>query len=435
MQLKKIKGQMSLAACALLQVSSPAVQAEEDNDWDFDTAVLIYSEGDGRVSAFEPAIYTGRDLQNGDRIDLRLVVDALTGASPNGAHASTVAQTFTTPSGKSSYTSKAGDTPLDDSFRDTRVALGADWTMEFDRLSRLTLGGNFSKEFDYASLGISASYAQDFNNRNTTLTTGMAFTNDIINPLGSIPSEFEPMVSEGLSKNREGKNDSKVITDFLIGITQVVNRKTIVQLNYSLGLTDGYQNDPFKVITIIDPDTGLPASTGLFDTGVTGNLPYVYEKRPDSRQRNNLYLKVVHHLEEDVINFSYRYYWDDWEVNSHTFDFRYRYQLNSSYLQPHIRYYMQTATKFHQHNLELGSDIDVTSGEVLDDYASNDYRLAESETLTVGLKYGIPMGDNRELSMRAELISQTVTDDNVPAGEETPDLDAVIFQINYSFLW
>ena len=110
MQLKNIKGQMSLAACALLQVTSPTVQAE-DNEWDVDTAVLLYSEGDGRVSAFEPAIYAGRDLEDGDRIDLRLVVDALTGASPNGAHASSVAQTFTTPSGKGSYTTKAGDTP------------------------------------------------------------------------------------------------------------------------------------------------------------------------------------------------------------------------------------------------------------------------------------------------------------------------------------
>ncbi|MCK4708739.1 MAG: DUF3570 domain-containing protein, partial [Gammaproteobacteria bacterium] len=95
----------------------------------------------------------------------------------------------------------------------------------------------------------------------------------------------------------------------------------------------------------------------------------------------------------------------------------------------------QSAAEFHTHNLELGTDIDATSGEVLVDYASNDYRLAESETLTLGLKYGIPMGENSELSMRAEIISQTLTDDNVPAGEETPDLGAVIVQVNYSFVW
>ena len=96
MQLKKIKGQMSLAACALLQVATPAVQAE-GNEWDVDTGVLIYSESDGRVSAFEPAIYAGRDLEDGDRLDLRMVVDVLTGASPNGAHASSKIQTSPRP--------------------------------------------------------------------------------------------------------------------------------------------------------------------------------------------------------------------------------------------------------------------------------------------------------------------------------------------------
>ncbi len=433
MQLKKIKGQMSLAACALLQVTSPTVQAE-DNDWDVDTAVLFYTEGDGRVSAFEPAIYAGRDLEGGDRIDLRLVVDALTGASPNGAHASSVAQTFTTPSGNSSYTTKAGDTPLDDTFHDTRVALGADWTLELDRLSKLTLGANFSKEFDYTSLGASVSYALDFNNRNTTLTTSFGFNADTYEPEGGIPVEFAPMVTQDSPLNRQGADDSKTIADFLVGITQVVDRKTIVQVNYSFGITDGYQNDPFKIVTVVDPISGLPETGGIFDTGLTGNLPYVYEKRPDSRQRNNLYFKTVRHLEEDVINFSYRYYWDDWDINSHTFDFKYRYQMETSYLQPHIRYYMQSKAEFYTHNLVQGSDIDA-SGNVLVNFASHDYRLAESETLTLGLKYGIPMGENSELSMRAEIISQTVTDDNAPASEETPDLDAVIFQVNYSFVW
>lgn len=434
MQLKNIKGQMTLAACALLQITSPSVQAQ-DAEWDIETAVLLYNEGNGRVSAFEPAIYAGRNINDTDRLDVRLVVDALTGASPNGAHASTVAQTFTTPSGQGSYTSKAGETPLDNTFHDTRVAMGLDWTMELDRLSKLTLGGNLSKEFDYTSFGLSASFARDFNNRNTTLTTAVAFNNDTINPVGNIPTELKPMVRAGLTSNREGSSDSKTITDFLIGVTQVVSRKTLVQFNYSLGLTDGYQNDPFKIVTVVGTDGNL-ANSGFFDTNTTGNLPYVYEKRPNSRQRNSLYFKTVHHLDEDVINFSYRYYWDDWDITSHTFDFRYRYEMGGSYLQPHVRYYMQSAAKFHTHNLVLGSDVNATTGVVNTKFASNDYRLAESETLTLGVKYGIPRGDNSEFSVRAEIISQTVTDDNtVASNEKTPGLDAIIMQVNYTLRW
>jgi hypothetical protein len=259
MQLKNISARMSLATCTLLQVTSPSAQAEEKT-WDIDTATLFYSESDGRVSAFEPAIYAGRELADDERIDMRLVVDVLTGASPNGAHALPVAQTFTTPSGRKTYTAKPGETPLDDTFHDTRLAFGVDWEMGLDRLSRLTLGGNFSKEYDYLSLGGSATYARDFNNRNTTLTTAIAFNRDVIEPEGNIPSVLQPMLVAGSGTNRDGSDDDKTITDFMLGVTQVISRQTIMQLNLSFGQTDGYQNDPFKIVSVIDPATGLPAS-------------------------------------------------------------------------------------------------------------------------------------------------------------------------------
>ena len=431
MQLRNIKGKVSLATCSLLQVATPLAQAE-GSDWDIDTAFLYYSESDSRVQAAEPAIYAGRNLGEDNRIDLRLVVDVLTGATPNGAHASTIPQTFTTPSGSGSYTTPAGETPLDDSFHDTRVAAGADWTISLDRLSKLILGINASTEYDYMSAGISAKYSRDFNNRNTTLTTGIAYNNDTISPVGGVPIEFAPMVQQNLPLNRNGASETKTISDFIIGVTQIINRKTIIQLNYTFGLTDGDQNDPDKIVTVVDPVTGLPTLPTL---AATGDLPYVYEKRPDSRQRNALFFNSAHHLTEDVIHFSYRYFWDDWGINSHTFDLRYRYQLASSYLMPHVRYYSQDAADFYTHNLKLGTDIDAATGAVSKQYASNDYRLAKSVTTTLGLKYGIPLSNNSEISMRGELIQQAISNDGVPAGEETPDLDAVVLQVNYSLTW
>jgi hypothetical protein len=435
MQLKKIKAQMSLATCALLQVAAPVVQAVEA-DWDIETSALYYSESDGRVSAFEPAIYAGKDLEEGGRLNLRLVIDVLTGASPNAAHASTVAQTFTTPSGNNTYTVQPGETPLDDTFHDTRVSFGADWSLELDRMSRLTLGTNVSKEYDYLALGLSVAYAHDLNDRNTTLTASFGFNNDTIEPEGDIPTALQAMVTQGSSAaNRQGASDDKTIGDVLFGITQVINRNTIMQLNYSFGQTDGYQNDPFKIVSVIDPATGLPATTGFFDTANTGNRAYLYESRPDSRNRNNIYFKTVHHLQEDIINFSYRYYWDDWDINSHTLDLKYRYQMKASYLQPHIRYYKQDAAEFYVHNLSLGSDVNATTGAVSRQYASSDSRLADSETVTVGLKYGLPLSNNSEFSVRGEFVRLTIDDGSVPDNERTPDLDAVMLQFSYALIW
>ena len=104
MQLTNIKSKVSLATCSLLQITASGAQASV-SECDIDTAVLLYSESDSRVSAFEPAIYAGRNFgDEGERLDLRLVIDVLTGATPNGAHAVSEAngapQTFTTPSGK-----------------------------------------------------------------------------------------------------------------------------------------------------------------------------------------------------------------------------------------------------------------------------------------------------------------------------------------------
>ena len=429
MQLKKIKKQMAAATCALLQVATPLAHAAE-TDWDVDTAFLYYGEGDGRVQAFEPAIHAGRDLGDDERIDLRIVVDALTGATPNGAYATPgTAQTFTTPSGDSTYIIAAGDQPLDETFIDTRVALGADWTMPLDRMSKIIWGASLSGEHDYIALGVSGNYSQDINNRNTTLSAGLALNSDLVNPHGGVPTEFAPMRTSGTGTNRSDSDETKTTADFMIGVTQVVDRKTIVQLNLSMGMVSGYQNDGYKVITVADA-AGIPVAS----VPTPGDLPYVYEKRPDSRQKNNIFFKTVHHLTEDVINFSYRYYWDDWEIKSHTLDFKYRYELASSYLQPHVRYYTQAAADFYVHNLVLGTDIDI-AGNVALDYASHDYRLAESETITLGLKYGVPMGKDGEFSVRGEFITQSVNDGAVPVGQETPDLDAVMMQVNYSFLW
>ncbi len=434
MQLNNIKGKLTLATCSLLQVTASATQAA-DSEWDIDTAFLYYSESDGRVSAFEPAIYAGKNLgDDGGRIDLRLVVDALTGATPNGAHASSAPiQTFTTPSGNGSYTAAAGETPLDDTFMDTRVAVGADWTLPVNRLSRIKLGFNASKEYDYLSLGVSGSYIRDLNNKNTTLTASLAFNNDTLEPEGGIPDPLKPMKGANTGTNRAGSDDTKTITDFLIGVTQVVNRNTIMELNYSYGISDGYLSDPFKIVTVVDPVTGLPDNSVL-GTINADNLPYVYENRPDSRQRNNLFFRVAHHLTQDVIHFSYRYFWDDWGITSNTFDLKYRYEMGRSYLQPHVRYYMQDEADFYRHNLVQGTDVD-GSGNVLLSEVSSDSRLSKFTTATVGLKYGYALGKNSELSVRGEFMSQTFDDGGVPAGEETPDLDAIILNIGYSFLW
>ena len=426
-----VREQLALASCALLQTASTSAQAADE--WEIDSALMIYSESDSRVTAIEPIVTARKEVEEDKFFNLKLVLDSLTGATPNGAHASSTVQTFTKPSGTGGYTVAAGENPLDDTFHDTRVALSADWERPvLDNNSRIIIGGNLSKEFDYMSLGASATFMRDYNDRNTTLTTALGVNADTISPVGNVPAPFANMMVAGSGTNRDGSSDNKTITDFMIGVTQVIDRKTLMQFNLSLSSASGYMNDPYKVITVVDAAGDRTAILGA------GDLPYVYESRPDSRSRQVFYWKTVHHLTEDVINVSYRYHTDDWDIISHTVDLNYRYELTGgSYLQPHIRYYTQSAAEFFTHNL-LDTQVGVAQ------YASSDYRLGELNTTTIGLKYAMPMKNNQEFSMRVESIVQsysTVSSAigtlNGDAGSQdiVPDLGAFVIQVGYSFYW
>jgi hypothetical protein len=289
---------------------------------------------------------------------------------------------------------------------------------------------NMSTEYDYQSLGLTATFLRDYNNRNTTFSAALGFNADGIDPVGGTPVPFAHMRSAGadISATRDGSSESKTISDLLVGVTQVISRRTLMQFNLGFSSVSGYQNDPYKILTVIDPVTGLPTSN------VTGDdLPYVYESRPDSRSRQTFYWKTVHHLDEDVINVAYRYYTDDWDVTSHTVDFHYRYELSDgAYLQPHVRYYSQSAAEFFRTSL--------VDGDPLPKYASADYRLGEFTSTTLGLKYATPVGHDSEFSIRAELISQAQKDVGTAVGDQlnqnlTPDLDSYVLQVGYSFRW
>jgi hypothetical protein len=67
-----------------------------------------------------------------------------------------------------------------------------------------------------------------------------------------------------------------MVYNLVTGVTQVVNRYWLTQLNYSIGSTDGYQTDPYRIISAVDPVTGGP-------------VEYRYESRPKSRLRQSVF--------------------------------------------------------------------------------------------------------------------------------------------------
>jgi hypothetical protein len=425
---RRIGAPLAAATCALLGQGAPReVAAQELMPWDIDTSLLIYSESDGRVRDTSLNARARKEIREERFLDLTLAIDSLTGASPSGAVPASTVQTFTSPSGNSQYTVGAGQQALDTSFLDTRTALSANWEMPLTRLALLSVGASLSDEYDYAHTGVNARLARDFNNRNTTLSFGLALANDTISPVGGSPVPLAPLLGLGNQTNKRG-DQSKDVTDLLIGVTQVLNRHTIVQLNYSLSQADGYLTDPYKLLSVVDPVTGNPVP-GPAGTGLSR---YLFERRPDTRDKQSLYGLVKRDFNGDVLEASYRYMTDDWGVDSHTVELRYRWNFGAgSYLQPHVRVYQQTAADFYRTVL--------FNGTALPTYATADHRLGEFDGLTVGVKYGRATARGGEWSTRVEYYTQT---GNPAPGSAVgalanidlyPDLNALIAQFNYKF--
>lgn len=422
---------LAAATCALLgsTVATPVVAQEEVGRWSFDSTLLYYGESDNRVQDISAAVSAQRDFGDERKLSATLTADTLTGASASGAIALDRPQTFTSPSGRTVYTTGAGNVPLDDTFLDTRFALNTSWTQPLARLYTLSAGLGFSTEYDYTHLGANLSLARDFNKRNTTLSAGVAWSQDDIDPVGGRPIPQSQMLDVGNNSNKLDGSESKDVLDLLLGFTQVLNRTTVLRVNYSYSDSSGYLNDPYKLLSVIDPLTGDTLTRTPIGRGPDG--VYLFESRPDKRAKQSLYAEVKHSFGAPVMHFAYRFMTDDWGIDSHTGEVRLRWPLGDGYIEPQLRYYTQSAADFYRASL--------VSGAALPRYASADFRLGDFDATTVGIKYGHNTAGGNECSIRAEYYQQSGSVPrqqivgNQANREQYPDLSAVIVQFGYRF--
>ena len=193
----------------------------------------------------------------------------------------------------------------------------------------------------------------------------------------------------------------------LLGVTQVINQGLIVQLNYSFSNSSGYLNDPYKLLSVVDPVTGDTIAVEP-PTGTLGpDGLYRFESRPQERIRHGLFGRVKYWLGGDVLDLSYRYATDDWEIDSHTLDGRYGIALGDArYLEPHLRYYTQTEAIFYRFSL--------LDDEPLPEFAASDFRLGNFDAVTAGVEYGKVRNSGAQWSVRLEYYRQA---GEVPAAQ------------------
>jgi hypothetical protein len=266
-------------------------------------------------------------------------------------------------------------------FHDFRGAADLGWTLPVGTLFQLSTSGHYSREKDYQSLGGNVQMSLDILRRLVTLTAAGGIYQDGVFPVGGTPIGM----SDGTVR-LAGTNDKRV-TSGSLGLSRVLTRRWLIGVDASRIHEDGYLTEPYKILSVVSVDSAKQVSE-------------VTENRPRARERTSVQANSVYHLEQDVLYASYRYYWDDWGVRSHTADVRYRHDIDDhTFWQPHVRLYAQTAADFFR--------FDLIEGEPLPEFASSDYRVGPLRSVTVGLTYGFQIPDQPgQFTVRGELIHQ-----------------------------
>ena len=408
---RRVKEQLALATCSLLTQQAGAA----GNDWAFDSSLAFYSETD-RVSVTKGMIDLSGTLLEGNNIDMMVVFDTMTGSTPTGAVENSTVQTQTGVSGSGGFDSSGAPTSLAE-FKDTRLAVKFDWEHENSSHFRTTYGGSASVEKDYISLGYNFDMAFDSTSKLTTYEIGIAGAFDTISQTGGTTPEPMGDVTNSATYD-EGHRDS---FELLLGMTNILSARTLWQNNITYSMSDGYHTDPYKVISVVgnEQDRQAQINAALLDEadaqGVTvAELPTadvaritanfdnfevefqrLYESRPDSRTRTAWYSELVTRLtDSQTVHLSYRYYTDDWDITSHTLDYRHTFRMGGGkwYFEPQLRAYQQSAASFFHRSL--------VRGEALPRYASADNRLDEVTGATVAFKFGKEIGENGEVRFR-----------------------------------
>ena len=216
--------------------------------------------------------------------------------------------------------------------------------------ARLGLSSGYSSENDYTAMNLGFDGETHFNEKNTTLSGGLALSLDEIDP-----------VDADLYPTRPG-HETKQSYALNLGLAQILNRRSVVQSSLTYAFGTGYLSDPYK------------------QTFAEGGV-FFADERPSSRHALSWLTRYRRHIEEveATVHLSYQFYYDSWDVSSHTIELAW-YQSYGDSLQitPSIRYYTQNEASFYVNFLPLG---DTGSG----DYSS-DYRLASYGALGFGIK-------------------------------------------------
>ncbi|MBP9902499.1 MAG: DUF3570 domain-containing protein [Verrucomicrobia bacterium] len=340
---------MALAfALLLLVLRIQRAQAEDQVNYRYE----YYQEDDQRIQVQTQSMLFDVTLKEGlVSVAGELVHDAVSGATPSGAPPP---NQWYYPFGSIGDTNSAA-VPLQH-MEDKRNSISLQVPVTLG-INSITPQFAYSEESDYKSTGAALNYSLSLFEKNTILTFGWAHTWDQV------------LDAQPIRQWQDKSGD-----DFLIGCNQLLSPKTVLGLNFTFGLANGYLNDPYRLtFGVNDPQFSVSDPSGG------------PEQRPDYRNKAVVRASITQFITpaNASVEGAYRYYHDTYGINAHTVELAWYQNLGKHVvLSPMFRYYYQSEAAFYY---EILPDTYATAPA----YFSPDWRLSQMQTFTAGINLAV----------------------------------------------
>lgn len=231
-------------------------------------------------------------------------------------------------------------------------------------LSDVTVTANYrySREHDYTSNGGTLGASIDLAQKNTTVAASVTMLSDDV----------------GRSGDPTFQRETKTV-NARTSLTQVIDRFTLAQLVYEYGNMQGYLSSPYRYVGFGNAEK---PSQGTCKGAASCQL----EVNPDARTRHAIALRGRRALGDSwSVGGGYRFYTDDWDLDSHTFDVDAAWVMNDAWMfGGDLRYYTQgKASHFQPRYSQLDKPQLFTSDKELSPMDSTRLGLRVVRTWTV----------------------------------------------------
>lgn len=238
-------------------------------------------------------------------------------------------------------------------------------TMRDEERNELTFGGSYSSEGDYVSRGVFGQYLTYADERkNRSYIIGFSWLHDTSDVF---TTGYSSVVKQGLDTvNAE------------LGLSQVFSPDAYMDVTLFGSQGRGYLSNHY--LTILR-EVDVNKDNVISDNEVFAGS----DSRPDRRNSAGLNVRFVKRIEgETVLQSSYRFYADSWDIRSHTLSTQLSWKLNENWtLMPIYTYYNQSAASFFK-DPEASDNRFAATG-----YGSSDLRLGDfdAHTFELGASY------------------------------------------------